>query len=73
MVETIMVGCLITKLTTFPLSCHPGSTKWQGERIRGKNVAQKDYFSNDLKLHKPSVIASMAYANILQGGEKINN
>jgi hypothetical protein len=73
MVETIMVGCLITKLTTFALSCHPGSTKWQGERIRGKYGTQKDYFCNDLKLYKPSVIARMAYANFLQGGAKINN
>jgi hypothetical protein len=73
MVETIMVGCVIAKLPTFALSCHPGSTKWQGERIRGKDGAQKYYFCNDLKLYKTYVIARMDYANFLQGGEKINN
>jgi hypothetical protein len=45
-----MVVCLITKPPTFALSCHLGSTKWQGERIRGKNGEQKDYFSNDFKI-----------------------
>jgi hypothetical protein len=50
MVETIMIGCLITKLPTFALSCHLGSTKWQGERIRGKNGAQKDHLCNDFKI-----------------------
>jgi hypothetical protein len=68
-----MVGCLITKLTIFALSCHPRSTKWQGERIRGKNGEQKKItLAMILRLYKPFFIARNSLRQSLARWDKIN-
>jgi hypothetical protein len=73
MVETIMIQCMVIKLTIFSLSCHPGSTKWQGERIQGKNGEQFFFtLAIILRLYKPSIIARNGLCQYLARWGKIN-